>query len=136
MADYLLGVDYGDKRVGLAITHRSVRLPKPFATLPNSETLLADLQKIIQDEQVGLVVVGLPRGMDGGYTEQTRKAEAFAESLRQAVNVPVELADETLTSVDAESYGASKQTVDAVAAAIILERYLTEQGGKHEAATL
>src|SRR4051812_7325788 len=100
---YILAIDYGEKRIGVAIAQVIARLPRPLATLPNSETLLNDIRTIVAQEDVGLVVVGLPRGMDGGYTAQTEKAETFAKLLQTALTVPVELADETLTSVDAES---------------------------------
>ena len=129
-AEYILALDYGSKRVGVAIAHTIARLPRPVTTLPNNETLLADIAKMVAAENVGQVLVGLPRGMDGGYTEQTREAESFATQLAHAITVPVELADETLTSVDAESaLGGTrydKAEVDALAATYILERYLTE----------
>jgi putative Holliday junction resolvase len=96
-----------------------------------SDTLLADVAQLVAQESAGLVVVGLPRGMDGGYTEQTRAAEQFANKLREVLTVPVVLADETLTSVDAEASLVHnnkqvKGNIDAVAASLILERYLAE----------
>ena len=136
--EYILGIDYGEKRVGVAIAHQIARLPRPLTTLSNSDSLLEDLCELIDKEQVGLVVVGLPRGMDGGYTAQTTLAETFAHELAAKVEVPIELADETLTSVDAETYlGAgqhAKGDIDALAAAYILERYLAEHpAGKDRA---
>jgi len=128
--EYIVALDYGSKRVGVAIAHVIARLPRPLKTLANTETLLADIQKLVSAEEAGLVLVGLPRGMDGGYTEQTRAAEAFAQQLAGVLTVPVELADETLTSVDAESAlggrPKSKGEIDALAAAYILERYLAD----------
>lgn len=127
---YIMALDYGDKRVGVAVAHVVARLPRPLTTLPNTETLLDDIRKLVEQENVGVVVVGLPRGMDGGYTEQTRKTEAFAQELTDTLEIPVELTDETLTSVDAESMlgGAprNKGEIDAVAAGFILERYLAD----------
>ncbi len=129
-AQYLVALDYGHKRVGVAIAQVVARLPRPLTTLQNNETLLADIKKLVDQEDAGLVVVGLPRGMDGGYTQQTKDAEAFARQLAAAITVPVEMADETLTSVDAESSLAgrshTKGDIDALAATIILERYLAE----------
>jgi putative Holliday junction resolvase len=135
-AQYILALDYGEKRVGVAVAQVIARLPRPLTTLANTETLLNDIRKLVDQEDAGLVVVGLPRGMDGGYTAQTKAAEAFANELAQALTVPVELADETLTSVDAESTLGGrahvKGDVDALAAAIILERYLMEHpAGEH-----
>jgi len=136
MGAYILALDYGEKRVGVAIAHIVARLPKPLTTLANSETLLRDIQALLTEEDVDLVVVGLPRGMDGGYTRQTHAAEAFAQQLAVAVNVPVELADETLTSIDAENELAGsvhgKADIDALAAAYILERYLADHPASKE----
>lgn len=134
-AEYILGVDYGAKRVGVAIAHTVARLPRPLTTLANDSELMQKLQQIIETERAGLVVVGLPRGMDGGYTAQTRAAEAFAATLQANLSVPVVLADETLTSVDAEAAGAVKGTIDAVAASLILERYLAEQATRARGST-
>ena len=129
-AAYILALDYGEKRVGVAIAHVVARLPRPLTTLLNTENLYSDIRALISTEDVSLVVVGLPRGMDGGYTQQTRDAEQFAEQLAPMIDVPVQLTDETLTSVDAESSLAgsnyTKADVDALAATYILERYLTE----------
>jgi putative Holliday junction resolvase len=131
---YILALDYGEKRVGVAVAHVIARLPRPLTVISNTETLLADVRKIVSQEDAGLVVVGLPRGMDGGYTAQTREAEGFALKLKEILTVPVELADETLTSVDAEGVLAGrphgKGDIDAMAASFILERYLSEHPAK------
>jgi len=132
--EYILALDYGDKRVGVAIAHYIARLPRPLTTLPNSDTLQADIQKLVAHEKVMRVVVGLPRGMDGGYTAQTKVAESFAKNLQATLQVPVMLTDETLTSVDAESVlngqNYQKGDVDAMAATFILERYLADHPAK------
>ncbi len=130
MSSYILALDYGNKRVGVAISHQVARLPRPLTTLPNNDTLNHDIKQLVASEDVGLVVVGLPRGMDGGYTAQTRATELFAHQLASELTVPVELADETLTSVDAERSLAgrkhAKGEIDALAATNILERYLAD----------
>lgn len=129
-AYYIAALDYGSKRVGVAITSSIAKLPAPLTTLPNDDALLANIAELLKREDVGLVVVGLPRNMDGTYSDQTRAAEDFANELKSAITVPVELADETLTSVDAEASLAGKRydkgEVDALAAAYILQRYLAE----------
>ena len=130
--EYILGVDYGHKRVGLALAHRVARLPRPLRTVPNDAELLTTLRNVVNDEDVARVVVGLPRTLTGEYSQQTRDAEAFAAQLRMVLTVPVETADETLTSVDAEAVLGSqrhaKGAVDALAASLILERYLAGLG--------
>lgn len=136
--EYILAVDYGGKRVGLAIAHTVARLPRPLTTLPNTPDLIAELTAVMHKESVGLVLVGLPRGMDGGYTAQTEAAEAFARKLAAELPVEVQTADETLTSVDAEAALAGKEYVkadiDALAATYILERYLNEHPLKEASA--
>src|SRR5262249_37073504 len=132
--EYILALDYGEKRVGVAVAHEVARLPRPLITLTNTETLLSDIRKLVDQEGAGLVVVGLPRGMDGGYTNQTRTAENFAHELEKILTVPIELADETLTSVDAESLQMRQKQVtadvDSLAASLILERYLAGHPAK------
>jgi len=127
---YIVALDYGEKRVGVAITHSLARLPRPLTTLQNTETLLDDIRELVVRENAIKVIVGLPRGMDGGYTAQTKTAEAFAKKLEAVISVPIILTDETLTSIDAESVlkGATYQKgeVDALAATFILERYLAD----------
>jgi putative holliday junction resolvase len=129
-AQYIMGLDYGASRIGVAIASTIARLPRPLMTLSNSDQVIDQIRQLITDESIGLIVVGLPRTLDGGYSQQTHDAEAFAGRLRSAVSVPVEMADETLTSVDAETELAGKKhdkaAVDALAATLILDRYFSE----------
>jgi putative Holliday junction resolvase len=129
-AHYVLALDYGNARIGVAIASTIARLPRPLTTLANSPEVFDAIVQLVGQEDVGLVVVGLPRTLDGGYSEQTHAAEAFGKQLAGRLGVPVEMADETLTSVDAEAElkgkPHSKGAVDALAATYILERYLSE----------
>lgn len=132
--EYILAIDYGSKRVGLAIAHKIARLPRPLTTLQASEHLFAAIQRIIVEESIGLVVVGVPRNMDGSESKQSQQCEAFARELSSVLTVPVRTADETLSSEEAESAlraigkDYSKSDVDAMSAAVILERYFDEGG--------
>src|SRR5580765_5864380 len=127
---YILALDYGERRIGVAIAHTIARLPRPLTTLTTTEHSYEDIRQLVVREEAGLVVVGLPRGMDGGYTAQTTAAETFTKGLEQYLDVQVTLCDETLTSVDAEAAlgGSSHQKgdVDAMAATFILDRYLAD----------
>ena len=127
---YILALDYGNRRTGVAIAQEIARLARPLTTLATSDNLYEDIRQLVISEEVRLVVVGLPRGMDGGYTDQTKSAEAFAKTLTQYLDVPVVLSDETLTSVDAEAELGNrtypKEAVDALAATFILERYFAD----------
>src|SRR4051812_14241107 len=131
---YLIALDYGNARIGVAIASSIARLPRPLTTLTNGDDTFNEIAQLVRREQGGLVIVGLPRTLDGGYSDQTRAAEQFAVQLREHLDVPVELADETLTSVDAEAALAGtkhdKGAIDALAASYILERYLNEHQGK------
>jgi putative Holliday junction resolvase len=130
-AQYILALDYGNARIGVAVASSIARLPRPLTVVANGADMFDRIAELAHQESAGLVVVGLPRGMDGGYTDQTRAAESFARELAQKLAVPVELADETLTSIDAEAELAGKKhdkgMVDALAATYILERYFAEQ---------
>jgi putative Holliday junction resolvase len=129
--EYLLALDVGDKRIGVAIAQRIARLPRPLLTLERTEHTVQDNLKLVRDHQAGALVVGLPRGMSGQYTDQTRATELFASELKQALDIPVYFSDETLTSVKAEAALGTvarqdKSAVDAQAAVYILEDFLNE----------
>ena len=128
--EYILALDYGEKRVGVAIAHVVARLARPLTTLQNSPSVFDDIQKLVDQENIAQVVVGLPRSMDGGYSAQTIAAETFQKKLAAQLQIPVELTDETLTSVDARAELSgkpyAKSDVDALAATYILERFLVD----------
>lgn len=136
----VLGIDYGARRLGLALSDASGTLASPLRVVdrPGNEkatvTLVAAEVTRLADEDDGLhaVVVGWPRRLDGAPNAQTPIVEAFARALGQAVTVPVVLQDERLSSVEAESrlalrerdWRVRKKTLDAAAAAVILQDYL------------
>lgn len=92
-----LGIDYGAKRVGVAIGGESPRVARPFATLPNDEDLLTRLKLLIESEQISELVLGLPRGLDGQETEQTKLVRQFAKQLA-ALGRPIVWQDEAATT--------------------------------------
>src|SRR5271156_2384480 len=131
----IVGVDFGRKRIGLAITDGKVAYP--LATMER-RSLKHDLEAIrsrLAERAVSLIVVGLPLNMDGTEGPSARAARAFAEHLRSATGLQVEMFDERLTSFEAEdrlreasaSRTSKKAARDAVAAAIILEGWLESQ---------
>jgi putative Holliday junction resolvase len=127
---YILALDYGEARIGVAIASSIARLPRPLTTIASSDESFTRIVELVKQESVGLVIVGLPRTLDGGYSKQTHAAEAFGTKLAALLSIPLEMADETLTSVDAEAELAGKPhdkgAIDALAATYILERYLME----------
>lgn len=123
MTKTYLGIDYGTVHVGVAIAEHILATPLP--PLHNDEQLIQNLQNLITTHQVTHVVVGLPSG------RLVNEIHKFAESLEKAVNLPVTLHDETLSSHEATrqlvAVGASrskKKNEHSYAAAIILEDYL------------
>jgi putative Holliday junction resolvase len=132
---YIAALDVGARRIGVALARYDVALARPHSTLTHDETIWDQLRNLIDQEHVGQLVVGLPRGMSGQETDQTRAVRAFAEELQQRIGLPFEWQDEAGTSLQAEAElklrtGHSsrkrynKGDIDAQAAAIILQDYL------------
>lgn len=128
----ILALDVGSKRIGLALASFAARIASPYATLENDAQTWQNLRKICQEEQVAQLVVGLPRGLEGQATDQTRYVETFVHTLAAELGLPIELKDEALTSRQAEAELASrgkhfsKGDIDALAAVYILEDYLND----------
>jgi len=129
MTQTILAIDYGLARVGFAYGHKAAGVVSEKGTWPNNDQILEIIQEFVLEESIRHVLVGLPRGLDGQETEQTRISKEFAESLH-GMDVTVELRDEAGTSELAkERLGKNppKEAIDAEAAAILLEEYLHEQ---------
>ncbi len=129
----ILALDYGAKRVGVAVAHPIARMPHPLSVLTNDEHLFDTIAELLETEAVGQLVVGLPRNMDGSIGPQAQECQLFGKKLQDALGLPVAFVDETLSSVSADAYIAQLPQkgigLDAVAAAVILERYFTESTG-------
>ena len=129
----ILGLDIGDKRIGVALSDPLGILASPF-TIINRRSEAADIQAItdiVSLHQVERVIAGLPRSMDGSIGGQAEKVKAFVESLRSQTRTPVEFRDERLSTVSARRLirDAKNKKVkydDAIAAAIIQQCYLDE----------
>lgn len=130
----ILGIDYGEKRVGLALSDPMQMIASPYKTIPNNPDLIVAIQSIMKAKIVEIVVVGLPKGMKGQETAQTKHVTSFVENLNQN-DIKVELVDERLTSISAKKAlveqgiktGHNKGLIDQTAAAIILQQYLDSQ---------
>lgn len=128
----IIALDVGNKRIGVAVASVQARVARPLTTLLNDETFIDKISTIIDREAVGAIVVGLPRGLEGQSTDQTRITEQFVESLKQVINLPIKLQDEALSSqqaeeqLDARKSPYSKADIDALAASYILEYFLTD----------
>lgn len=130
----IMGIDYGDARTGVAISDLLCSIVGSTCVVPsrNREKAVADIVKLCRDNMVGEIVVGLPRNMDGSEGPRAQLCREFAEVLREATGLPVAMWDERRTTVEAHNilsqhnyHGKKrKETVDAVAASLILEGYL------------
>ena len=130
----IMGIDYGDARTGVAISDLLCSIVGSTCVVPsrNREKAMADILRLVRENQVGQIVVGLPKNMDGTEGPRAELCRAFAEELRQATNLPVAMWDERRTTVEAHNILSAhnyhgqkrKNTVDAVAASLILEGYL------------
>ena len=130
----ILGLDVGERRIGLAISTPEGRLAVPLRVLERRH-VAADLEAIAalaRSEQVETLVIGHPLSMDGTAGVQARRVEAFARALAKVAGLPFELWDERLSSVQAERSvrplrRKRRAPADDVAAAIILQSYLDRQ---------
>jgi len=132
----VLGIDYGDSRIGLAMSDLLKIIASPFKTIRNegNEKCLQVFQSLIKEKDVEAIVVGLPIGLKGQETVQTKKVREFADLL-YALKLPIHLEDERLSSVSAEKSmiqqniktGHNKELIDQRAAAIILQQFLDKQ---------
>jgi putative Holliday junction resolvase len=135
-----LGIDYGRRRIGLALSDATGLLARPWKTIAASgdparvvATLAAEVSALVAEEDgLGAIAIGYPRRLNGEATDATAIVEAIVGLLRSQVDVPVVLQDERLSSREAESLLARhekdwrrrKRLIDAAAAAVILQDYL------------
>jgi putative Holliday junction resolvase len=130
----LLAIDHGTKRMGLAVSDELKMIAQPIGYLPSEPfaDFLEQLKKILQEKEVELILVGMPRNMDGSYGPAALKVQEFVAVLKNAITIPVKTWDERLTSAQANRFliaanvrrDKRKQKVDATAAAILLQSYL------------
>ncbi|KKR48461.1 MAG: hypothetical protein UT86_C0005G0045 [Candidatus Magasanikbacteria bacterium GW2011_GWC2_40_17] len=122
-----LGIDYGERRVGLALADKETKIVLPFKVLENKnlEQILEDLKKIIAEEKILKIIVGWPLNLKGEPTEKTQEVQEFVDILAKNVEVPVLTFDERLTSRAAKMLSAKK--IDVGAAMLILESFLGQE---------
>ena len=135
----ILGIDYGDVRIGLSLSDLTQTIAKPFLTInyKNFNHLLIQLNKIIIDNEVNKLVVGIPYNMKGQDTPQTLKVKEFITFLESNLSFEIALIDERLSSVEAEKTmhkmniktGHNKGQIDKIAASVILQEYLDSNHG-------
>ena len=134
----IMGVDYGDARTGIAISDLMCSIVGSTCVVPrrNAEKAIADIVKLCKDNMVGEIVGGLPKNMDGTEGVRAELCREFAAKLGEATGLKKTMWDERRTTVEAHNilsqhnyHGKKrKNTVDAVAASLILEGYLNFRG--------
>ncbi len=133
----MMGLDVGDKRIGVALCDPVEILASAFTVIErdDSATDVKAIAGLVKEHDVGRIIVGLPRLLEGGIGTQAHKAIDFAGELTEETGVPVEMFDERFSSVMAEellrkagkNHQEIKEKIDAAAAALILQWYLDER---------
>ncbi len=138
----ILGIDYGEKRVGLAISSSVGFIAQGLPTIErvDGEDYLEELADIIKEKEVDEIVVGLPKNMNGSIGEKAEEVFVLVETLKSKFNLPVHTFDERLTTVRAHramtgakmSKKGKKKRVDMIAAQFILQSYLDQNSRSTE----
>ena len=128
----VLALDYGSARCGCAVSDPTGTLATPIDPIerPATRRGFARVTDLVRDRGVERVVVGLPLGLSGADTDQTRETRAFADRLAGAVRVPVEMFDERFTTEIAARAADARTSEDSRAAAVLLEDWLARHGAK------
>lgn len=128
----ILGIDYGQKRIGMAMSDPLKITSQPMPFLPNDKNMWANLKKFIEENEISEIVIGLPITMKGTDSEMTVEVEKFSKELESIVSMPIILQDERLSTMESEKFLISanvsrdkrKLVRDSMAACIILQDYL------------
>lgn len=121
----ILGIDFGTKRIGLAISDELGVLARELDIM-SPDIFWNSIVGIIQEQNVNEVAVGLPLNMSGTDSDKTHQARKFASELEQKIIVPVKLVDERLSSQMAEQISGTRHNIDSLAAQIFLQNYLDQ----------
>ena len=134
----ILSLDHGTVRIGVAVSDEMKIIATPLEFIPTEpfDKALARLQQLLREKEVELILIGMPRNMDGTYGPATEKVKEFIAALGPHVTVPIKAWDERLTSAQANRVmiesnvrrDQRKKHVDAMAAAILLQSYLDSMG--------
>jgi putative Holliday junction resolvase len=129
----ILGIDYGDVRIGLALTDPLKIIASPFRTIQNrnNDFIIKELDFIINEKKIETLVIGLPIGLNNQETIQTKKVRLFADLIK-ILGIPIYFQDERLSSISAKKSliiqniktGSNKSMIDKAAAAIFLQQFI------------
>jgi len=121
----ILGIDYGEKRIGLAVSDESQTLARELDILAPKD-FFKELPSIIADNQISQIVLGWPLNMEGKMTEKTKEVESFKLEIQGLTFIPVEVFDERLSSSMTKNLPGGHEKKDSLAAQIILQNYLNK----------
>jgi putative Holliday junction resolvase len=133
----ILSLDVGARRIGVATASVAARFASPCITLAHTAEIMHDITRLTVERDAQAIVVGLPRGLDGQATQQTKVVEEFVQDLRMHTGLPIYWQDEALTSrkaeeeLEARKKPYAKGDIDALAATYILEDFLQEHPEVH-----
>ncbi len=139
----ILALDHGSKRVGVAVSDELRTIAQPLEFIPTEpfEAFLRRLTQLLRERDIGLLLVGMPRNMNGSCGPAALKAQELVTELKKVLDLPIRTWDERLTTVQANRVliegrvrrAKRKEKVDKMAAAILLQSYLDSQSGHAEA---
>ena len=122
-----MGIDFGTKKVGIALTDEAGQMAFPHAVVPNDTALLGLVEQLIAEKEVAEVVIGHSKNLDGSDNPLQAAIEEFIGDMTLRVPVPIHLEPEQFTSAAAARTTGKNEMTDAAAAALILETYLQKQ---------
>ncbi len=126
----ILGIDYGSKRIGLALADENNQIALPYRILENKsdDVIFEEFKKIVKEKDITKIVVGLPLTMKGEFGLKAREIQKFINKMRNIIFIPIVEMDERLSSKLADTLGGEKgKNRDIGAAMIILDGYLSQQ---------
>lgn len=126
----LLGIDFGEKRIGIAISDDEEKFAFPYGVLENNKNIFKEIKKIIEKEsqELGIkkIILGLPLNLKNEPTHSTVGAKEFKLELEKATGIPVIFEKEFYTTQEAKRVQGKIKKIDASAAALILKHYLSK----------
>ena len=133
----ILAIDFGEKRIGLATSDASGLLATPRRTLERRSdgSVVEEILQFLREEEIGLVLVGIPRSPEGLESPFASRIRSFTAKLAAQITIPVRFHEETLTSNEAARRlppGAAREEIDRMAAAVLLEDYLQHRNSRQE----
>ena len=121
----ILGIDYGSKRIGLAVSDESQTFARELGIVSPNE-FWKSIRQIVAEQEIVKIVVGWPLNMSGQETEKTQEVKNFKQQVEKETNLPVEVMDERLSSQMAQNISGSKKDLDSLAAQILLQNFLNK----------